>query len=325
MTFSFRVRFHLAPGVRLSHSDEVWVLEDSSAENVVLKPCRRGTPFAEADEFSLRGRGYPDKDAAVRAAEVWSARIRLVFAANYVAADFGDRAARGAVTEFARSKLSEKIGAPILGDVHGVMVFQTEPTPILIRVDGAVGTVTQSDARIAACFESVKMMEVETSVSNVLAFDLFSAASFEKNPDTRLVLYVTAVEALACRNRRSEPVLSAVEQMSLMVDDLDVDDDMKRSLRSGLRELRLESIGQACRRLARTLGARTYGGDSAEKFFARCYTLRSRLVHGAVPRPDIDEVRVCGGNLQRLVGDLLAGAEMRTLVEDFKPPARERG
>lgn len=317
MTFSFRARFHLAPGVRLGGPDEPWVLEDNPNEQVELKPCDKSTPIAEANEFSLRGRGYPDQASATRAATRWSGRIRAVFAANHIPADFGDRAARGFVTEHARTMLADRYGVPVLNDEHGVMVFQTEPTPVLIRIGGALGTVHKSRDRVIACFDAVKSINVESSPASVLAFDLYSAASFERNPDTKLVLYVTAVEALAYREQRPDVATDAIVKMMDMVKEIDVDDDMKRSLTSGLRDLQMESIGQACRRLARSLGKRKYLNDPPERLLARCYTLRSRLVHGAIPRPDVDEVRICGANLDRLVGDLLAGVELRDFIDAY--------
>lgn len=71
--------------------------------------------------------------------------------------------------------------------------------------------------------------------------------------------------------------------------------------------MRQESIGQAGRRLARALGSRQYMNLAADKFFTRCYTLRSRLVHGSHPRPTGEEIDSYALGLERLLSELLAG------------------
>ena len=68
-----------------------------------------------------------------------------------------------------------------------------------------------------------------------------------------------------------------------------------------------ESVGQAGRWLAHTLGKREYMGKTAPAFFSACYELRSRLVHGHMPRPSRDDVDVTAANLELFVGHLLSG------------------
>ncbi len=69
--------------------------------------------------------------------------------------------------------------------------------------------------------------------------------------------------------------------------------------------LRKQSISQAARSLASTLGDRLYMQESAPKFLARCYDLRSQLVHGHEQMPAFDEVNQRGAELERMVGDLI--------------------
>lgn len=51
-----------------------------------------------------------------------------------------------------------------------------------------------------------------------------------------------------------------------------------------------------------------------ELFFTRCYELRSRLVHGAHPRPTRDVIESHAPHLEQLVSDLLSG-ELLSLGE----------
>jgi hypothetical protein len=45
--------------------------------------------------------------------------------------------------------------------------------------------------------------------------------------------------------------------------------------------------------------------EDVRQFFNRCYQMRSKLVHGEVPRPTRDEVGVRAASLEVFVGHLL--------------------
>jgi hypothetical protein len=68
-----------------------------------------------------------------------------------------------------------------------------------------------------------------------------------------------------------------------------------------------ESTSQAGRRLAARLDGRIYMDQTPEKFFTSCYELRSKLVHGHHPRPDVADVNARCAPLEIFVSDLLAG------------------
>jgi hypothetical protein len=80
----------------------------------------------------------------------------------------------------------------------------------------------------------------------------------------------------------------------------------KSSLLGSLQWLRRQSIRQAGKALAATLGERTYMDMTPPKFFAHCYDLRSTLVHGETPLPKRQEVDVSAAQLERFVADLLS-------------------
>jgi hypothetical protein len=85
-----------------------------------------------------------------------------------------------------------------------------------------------------------------------------------------------------------------------------LDDHEQRSIVGGLKEMhRRESVNQAGKRLAETLGEKTYGGRTPTRFFSIVYQLRSDLVHGAYPRPDDQLIGIEASNLQQFVSDLL--------------------
>ena len=86
----------------------------------------------------------------------------------------------------------------------------------------------------------------------------------------------------------------------------DLPDSEKSSLLGSLKWQRLQSIGQAGKAPAATLGDRIYMDMTPSKFFIHCYELRSRLVHGASSRPDRQELDASAAQLERFVAHLLS-------------------
>jgi hypothetical protein len=314
MTFSFRIRFNLPPGERLAVDESSLLISEDSTGRVELLPCDGKTPIRDTDDFAIRGNGYPDEASAESAADKWSRRVRAVFAANHTAADFGYRAPQGFVTEHGLEQMRSRVSVPVLNDIHGTMIYRTYPRPILARVGGAFGTVHRNADRLLRSFSLASTLDLESTPASIVAFDLYGASYFDSNADSKLVLLVTAVETLADRDLRAPEVLDAVDRMIAEVKSLPVEARIRDSLRGGLRDLRYESIAQACGRLAARLGDVKYQDEPPVQFFSRCYTMRSHLVHGALPRPDLNDVRQRAGNLQRFVADILAGPELRTMI-----------
>ena len=87
----------------------------------------------------------------------------------------------------------------------------------------------------------------------------------------------------------------------------DLEQREKDSVLGSLRWLKKESISQAGKRLvAARLGAEArYQDLSPPEFFAKCYTLRSNLVHGNKPFPSFEEVGALSAPLEVFVSDLL--------------------
>jgi len=104
---------------------------------------------------------------------------------------------------------------------------------------------------------------------------------------------------------RGAPAQAVVDELVGVVKASSLDPSEKDSMCGALSWIRRESIGQAIRALAATVGDRHYMGEPAQKFLARCYELRSQLVHGHA-LPNFDEVNHRGAQLERLVGDLIA-------------------
>jgi hypothetical protein len=134
------------------------------------------------------------------------------------------------------------------------------------------------------------------------------------------MMLMMALETLIVQGPRAEAVRAHVARLKEATENSGLPRSDRQSLLTSLGWLEAESINQAGRRLARTLGDRQYmvgqpgGAEDPVKFFKRCYDLRNLLAHGKFPRPSRDEVGLRAASLEVFVADLLAG-ELR----DFEP------
>jgi len=212
----------------------------------------------------------------------------------------------------------------MLNDVLGLSVFECEPVPRFVTLGGASVSVGRAGAGVLRALRAAVAKNVTMTPQEQLAYALYSASFNEAYADARLVMLMMAVETLLPETEHPEAVLAHVEHLREMTRQAELPDDERRSLLGSLLWLRLQSINQAGRQLAQSLGDRTYmegqpsGPENATRFFTRCYEMRSALVHGHYPRPTRADVGVRAAHLEQFVGDLLAG-ELR----DVDPFAEE--
>lgn len=313
MAFSFRHRIELHQPQSLPVSESELVLEDTGESRVVLVSRGQDTDISQTQHLALLGSGYESEVEAHRAGEGWRSILQRVFAANRVGADFGDRAPGGGLTTAGREAIEEKgreLGHEIqaLYDKHGLIVFQSDPTPVFIGLSGT-GFAPVSADRFTRALDAPASRTPTTSQERT-AYDLF-AASYRRSigAEARLLLLMTAVEVLMDQRPRGTGAVEQVNELVRLTREAELPQDDKESIVGSLRHLTKESLRQAGRRLARTLGDRTYLSLEPEKFFDVCYDLRSRVVHGAIPFPTNEEVGRFAASLEVFVAHLLAGPE----------------
>lgn len=268
-------------------------------------------PIADAKDLLLMGSGYPSSDLAADAARRTVGYFQMAFARLRIGADFGRRApAGGGLGGEFRAQLEEETGRPLLDDVHGAMIFPCEPSPRFFRAFGGSITLTQSEAALRAELEQAAVRDTIPSEAEDIAYDLFSASfAVAPNADARFLMLMMALETLievqerpAAVTEHVDALIKATEETTFPTEQGDAE---RRSLLGSLRLLRRESISRAGKRLARGLGDRQYMGERPEVFFVRSYEIRSRLVHGYVPRPARQDVDIRAASLEVFVSDLL--------------------
>jgi hypothetical protein len=195
----------------------------------------------------------------------------------------------------------------VLNDVHGLMTFECEPQPRFLRLGPVIAMVSSPHQRLTEAMEAATRLNATITSRELLAYDLYAASFSESNADARFVMLMMAIETLIEPQPRSEEARAVVDTLIQATRSSSLPAGEVASIEGALDWLHSESISRAGRRLASRLGDRTYQGDTPARFFTRCYDLRSRLVHGAEPRPTRAEVGGLAAGLEHFVGDLISG------------------
>ena len=306
--YCFRLPFAMPSRTLLGLTEAQFSLQNDGERRVRLESAKRdGQPLRDATNLVVLGEGYATEDHAAREGERWRDVLSRAFARVHLAADFGDRKPGGTLTKVGEAWLSEQFGHPVLGARQGVMVFEDQPG--LRFVSPKVETCRRpSEERTRLVLTRAAELHDPLKGPERLSFDLYSGSFFQPSADSRLLMLTMAVETLLDPQPRSDAARAHVTALIAATEtNPELMEPERSSLRGCLTWLQNESIGQAGRRLARTLAPRTYGDQAPAAFFTRCYEMRSALTHGRVPRPGHNEVGVLAANLELFVADLLAG------------------
>jgi hypothetical protein len=287
---------------------EMYLTDSGAAQPAVLRSWLGG-PIEETLDLVLRGWGYETPAAAESGALRWRSAVTVGLAAHNVGADFGMRAPASWMNPDLLAAISPD-GTPVMHDQFQLMIFPTQPAPRFAGLNAPGITVGKSEAEVRHAIQLSQAEGTQLTERQHLTYAAYTA-SFGLRPDARMVALVSAVELMTDPKQRDDDAQAAVDAMVATVKASNMDQSTKDSMKGALTWLRRQSIKQSVRDVAATLGDRTYMGESAPDFLSRCYDLRSSLVHGP-ELPDFDEVNVRGGELERIVGDLIA----LTIVND---------
>ncbi len=317
MSFSFRLRFTLPEDARLGFDGPTWEGRPPNVPlAVTLSPSGGSSNIRDSRSLVLRGSGLPSEEEARRAGQRYYDTLMLSLVRVGVGADFGTRHPHGVITAVGLAQMKEATGRRFLQDRQGLMVYETEPTPLFASF-GADAFVTRGGELFARAFTYAATHPYEPTDRERLALDLYNASHFEKTAHARFLMLVMAVEALLEPAPRCEAAQAHVAHLINLTDSSpDLTEAERNSLRGSLRWLVRESISQAGRRLAsERLGTRQYLGRSAGEFFTSCYGMRSAMVHGNEAQPTLQAVSSALGALRQFVSDLLTVPLFGTAVE----------
>ena len=310
--YGFRIRFRLPDSVRLG-TEEVttWAL----ASGVWMRSLKQDQPIKEASALAVQGEGAGSAEEATHLGERWRDALETAFALLGVGADFGERGPRSYLSEAGMRWLEHQYGVPrVLNDEPGLSVFTLHPPPMFVA-GSAAGTKSVNEAKTKAAITAAFASGPHHTPAQRLAFDLYSASFFQPAADARLLMLMMAIETMLDLQDRDEATSAHVRELISLTQAAALPDSQKQSLLGSLKWMLQESISQSGRRLAASLTGRTYMNQPPQKFFTTCYDLRSRLVHGATPRPAFERVNIAAAQLGLFVGHLLSGSLLTDLPD----------
>lgn len=305
-TYTFRLRFKRASTEINIEAPLLLLKSGPTMSSLILRSHNPEVPIRESKDLILEGSGYPTKEDAEQAGAKSFDALAVTLARLRVGADYGSKGPRSWISTSFLSQISARTGTPIMNDVHGLIVYESDPRPSFASMNSDIRTGVAQES-----FERTLYNALETTIflseRERLSLEMFNASFFQTTPESRLILLVMAIEALIELKARSTEAVAHVETMIAATENSSLlSPEDKTSMHGSLRWLRNESINQGGRRLAQErLGERQYGGKSAQAFFSYCYGLRSKLVHGETPPPSQQVIGTCAAELQGYVSDLL--------------------
>lgn len=292
-------------------SPELLLTEPDAPQGVGIRSIAATTgdpdvPLSAQPNLVLRGSGFVAREDAQIAAVRWLNALLLGFAASNLGADFTLRNPESVVPLQNLQDYATETHPVVLPDDHKLMIFETDPAPLFVKLDIGAVTVRKGTEHLLKAIKVAYEDESEVTKRHLRAYTTYSS-SFGMAPDARLITLVSAAEVLLDHQPRMDDARALVVAWIEAVETSLLPKPEKDSLRGSLNYMLNESIGRSISRLAASLGQRTYAGEQSVRFLKRCYTLRSELVHGT-RLPDWMEVNFRNAELERMVGDLIAVA-----------------
>lgn len=306
MSYSFRIRVNRCPTATIQ-SDEISIAVSTNDEQIsVSLRSSNEKPLEESEHYVLVGSGYSTKESANTDGIRYQYALMIALAISRIGVDFGIRAAKSSFTRYGLQWMEGRSGVRVLNNVHGLMVYETEPPPRFMAVSATPMICANCDSFVNNLHRAIKAQPL-LSERELISFSLFNASFFQPTSDTRFILLVMAIEALIEPKSRTENAVALVDSLIEQTKSSNCEQNEKNSVIGSLNWLRKESINRAGKRLvAERLGSeQKYEELSPPDFFGKCYKLRSDLVHGSMPFPSFEEVGSLVATLEVFVSELL--------------------
>jgi hypothetical protein len=124
------------------------------------------------------------------------------------------------------------------------------------------------------------------SYNVLLSMELCASSRFENDNRAKLIMLVSAFEALSKQQDLSSEVGTTVEELKIVVSQADIDGSLRDSLIGQVEQLTRESIRRALKRFLKEMGL----DESDIKFVESAYSARSKIVHEGRRVPELDSM-----------------------------------
>jgi hypothetical protein len=307
--FSFRVRIKRSPEdtINIDESKWEWQIGENNP-SIILCAQKKDETIKKSGIWILKSDGWTSEAEAHKAANKCIGALALTLVRLRIGADFGNRTPKSGFTHHGLSRLEGKSGQRILNDVHGLMVYETEPPPRFVSFNVGGLMLAKSQSQFEKVFSHALALNRVLTERERLSLELFNTSFFQKSNESRFLLLIMAIEALLEPPPRSSASASHVDSLIDATHSCEqLSPEEKESLLGSLQWLRNESIRSTGCKLAETLHGRNYMNKDAQTFFKYCYDLRSALAHGKSPFPSQQEIGSVISPLVTYVSDVLSG------------------
>jgi hypothetical protein len=277
-----RVRFHVPPGFFLEPAESQLELP-GAPEPLTMRqlPPRPDALPSDVGVVTIDGNGFASASEATQFGRSLKGALAVCSARHRFGFDLGQDIATSSLGKIVRDQIREKGGVDVRPTIHGLDVFETT-TPIQRFEAHARGSVSRPIRALPS--ELARELPCPPlSAKLALALELYNCCAYELDMEVRFLSLVTVLEAMADRKRRAQTVEEFVDsclESLCEADSLGVSD--VEMLRSGLGNLKVQSISQACMDLVNAAGADV-------QFFKQVYKARSELLHDGLSttHPDL--------------------------------------
>ena len=303
-TYGFRLKFHLPSGrtfARVHPRRRLQLGDIQGKVYLVRMPQQKRNKFGARARHAIIGKAFPTYAAAKETGERLQLALSLIAAERRIGLDCQDKLG-GSFSQAIKDTLAREHGVQLRDDVHGLDVY-AEDRPITRFTVEAYASVTHNiedyEDRLASFFRA----NVEPSLKQRLALDLYNLSHFEGTAKTRFLTLITVVEVLSTRHKRPTSVRKLLKRFKDEATEVGLESADLHSLSEALGTLATQSIGEACRQLVIE-----YASAEDVAYFTSCYKARSELVHnGKTDRPEAVDPTKLDELVSRLIIHSLAG------------------
>lgn len=305
--FNFRLRINktLTEAIAIKDSNKLLDIPELGLK-IKISSTNDNVPIENSQILTIIGLNLQSEQEAQDIGQKFQDSLMITLAQLRIGADFGSRAPQSFITQKGIELFEKGLGQRILNDIHGLMIYNSDPTPLFAsqNLDLCLST---SESH----FENIlhDTLSRPFNITNIerVAFDFFNMSFFQKNVEARFIALMIALEILIDRKQRKKTIIEFIDKMiDLAKSEIKNDDEERSRILSGLSDLKNESISQAGKKLAdENLSTKLYQNLTPGEFFKHCYKMRSRLVHGSSSIPSRDEMAKIVGDLEVFVSELL--------------------
>lgn len=307
--FTIRIRFRLPANKLGIGASELHVGTSPSGQQIHLKSYDKEKAISDSEWLVLFSEGWETEDTATAYSTCLLDSLCRSLCFHNLGADIGRRTPGGFFFNAFLKKIEEDAGRPVLNDERGIMIFPTNPKPLVANAGEVSPTITTHGDKWAVSFQKAIDNNELFNSNESMAFDLLTMAHrVQSSADACFVLSFAAFETLLEPTPRPESVCDHVDSLISLTRESGIPKSDKDSLLGTLKWMKSYSIRSAGRKLVKDrLKDSKFGNIDAEELFLKGYELRNRLMHGNQPYASWREVSGIAGPFEQLVSSLLAG------------------